>query len=192
MCNMYMFLTRYWNAWKEFEVAHGNEDTFKEMLRIKRTVQATYNTTVNYNAAILAQGAAKEQLERQRQRDAMAKLEDQAKEQMSRLELARKQAAASGDAAAAAAAGAGAGGGGANPDEIDLGDDDDDDDGSGSDGSDSDGSAPIGDVAQRKVPDSVYGELAAVAERERTEKRDRGADDQQMGALERLKRLKKQ
>jgi hypothetical protein len=26
----------YWAAWNEFEVRHGNEDTFKEMLRIKR------------------------------------------------------------------------------------------------------------------------------------------------------------
>jgi hypothetical protein len=26
----------YWDAWNEFEVRHGNEDTFREMLRIKR------------------------------------------------------------------------------------------------------------------------------------------------------------
>jgi pre-mRNA-splicing factor SYF1 len=26
----------YWAAWNEFEVRHGNEDTFREMLRIKR------------------------------------------------------------------------------------------------------------------------------------------------------------
>jgi hypothetical protein len=28
----------YWDAWNEFEVRHGNEDTFREMLRIKRCV----------------------------------------------------------------------------------------------------------------------------------------------------------
>jgi pre-mRNA-splicing factor SYF1 len=28
----------FWKKWEEFEVAHGNEDTFKEMLRIKRSV----------------------------------------------------------------------------------------------------------------------------------------------------------
>lgn len=28
--------------WREFEIAHGNEDTFREMLRIKRSVQALY------------------------------------------------------------------------------------------------------------------------------------------------------
>lgn len=32
----------FWKKWEQFEVAHGNEDTFKEMLRIKRSVQAQY------------------------------------------------------------------------------------------------------------------------------------------------------
>ena len=26
----------FWQQWKQFEVAHGNEDTFREMLRIQR------------------------------------------------------------------------------------------------------------------------------------------------------------
>uniref|UniRef100_A0A8C5H8J0 Pre-mRNA-splicing factor SYF1 n=1 Tax=Gouania willdenowi TaxID=441366 RepID=A0A8C5H8J0_GOUWI len=38
----------FWQSWKEFEIRHGNEDTIKEMLRIKRSVQATYNTQVNF------------------------------------------------------------------------------------------------------------------------------------------------
>jgi pre-mRNA-splicing factor SYF1 len=32
----------FWAKWESFEVQHGNEDTFKEMLRIKRSVQAQY------------------------------------------------------------------------------------------------------------------------------------------------------
>ena len=32
--------------WHDFEVRHGNEDTFREMLRIKRSVQAQFNTQV--------------------------------------------------------------------------------------------------------------------------------------------------
>jgi len=32
----------FWSKWEAFEVQHGNEDTFKEMLRIKRSVQAQY------------------------------------------------------------------------------------------------------------------------------------------------------
>lgn len=34
--------TGFWQKWEAFEVQHGNEDTFKEMLRIKRSVQAQY------------------------------------------------------------------------------------------------------------------------------------------------------
>ena len=32
----------FWTKWENFEVQHGNEDTFKEMLRIKRSVQAQF------------------------------------------------------------------------------------------------------------------------------------------------------
>lgn len=31
------------SEWKQFEVAHGNEDTFKEMLRIQRSIAASYS-----------------------------------------------------------------------------------------------------------------------------------------------------
>ncbi|GFH48712.1 hypothetical protein CTEN210_05188 [Chaetoceros tenuissimus] len=40
----------YWGEWHEFEVSHGNEETFREMLRIKRGVQTAFST-VNYNTA---------------------------------------------------------------------------------------------------------------------------------------------
>jgi pre-mRNA-splicing factor SYF1 len=42
-------LPEYWKKWHDFEVSHGNEETFREMLRIKRSVQAAFST-VNYNA----------------------------------------------------------------------------------------------------------------------------------------------
>lgn len=41
----------FWQRWKDFEIRHGNEDTMREMLRIKRSVQATYNTQVNMMSA---------------------------------------------------------------------------------------------------------------------------------------------
>uniref|UniRef100_A0A8B9V8V9 XPA binding protein 2 n=1 Tax=Anas zonorhyncha TaxID=75864 RepID=A0A8B9V8V9_9AVES len=41
----------FWQTWKDFEIRHGNEDTIREMLRIKRSVQATYNTQVNFMAS---------------------------------------------------------------------------------------------------------------------------------------------
>jgi len=37
----------FWDSWKKFEVKHGNEDTVREMLRIKRSVQATYFTHIS-------------------------------------------------------------------------------------------------------------------------------------------------
>ena len=45
-------LPEYWKAWNEFEIAHGNEETFREMLRIKRSVEAAFST-VNYNATAM-------------------------------------------------------------------------------------------------------------------------------------------
>jgi pre-mRNA-splicing factor SYF1 len=41
----------FWTKWEKFEVQHGNEDTFKEMLRIKRSVQAQFNTDVSFIAS---------------------------------------------------------------------------------------------------------------------------------------------
>ena len=78
----------FWHKWEEFEVKHGNEDTFKEMLRIKRSVQAQYNTDVNF---IASQAIARSQQrpgdrdnedgegESNEQMDAMAGLERQAR-----------------------------------------------------------------------------------------------------------------
>merc|ERR1711936_152701 len=45
----------FWQVWKDFEVKHGNEDTLREMLRIKRSVQAVYNTQVNMMASAMMQ-----------------------------------------------------------------------------------------------------------------------------------------
>ncbi|ORY34933.1 hypothetical protein BCR39DRAFT_515684 [Naematelia encephala] len=41
----------FWKEWNDFEVDTGSEDTFREMLRIKRAVQASYNTEGSFIAA---------------------------------------------------------------------------------------------------------------------------------------------
>jgi pre-mRNA-splicing factor SYF1 len=41
----------YWAAWNAFEVDAGSEETFREMLRIKRSVQAGFNTEASFLAA---------------------------------------------------------------------------------------------------------------------------------------------
>eukprot|EP01098_Paradermamoeba_levis_P008513 TRINITY_DN3529_c0_g2_i1.p2 TRINITY_DN3529_c0_g2~~TRINITY_DN3529_c0_g2_i1.p2 ORF type:complete len:295 (-),score=110.56 TRINITY_DN3529_c0_g2_i1:127-1011(-) len=41
----------FWKLWYDFEVHHGNKDTFADMLRIKRSVQQKFNTQVNIMSA---------------------------------------------------------------------------------------------------------------------------------------------
>lgn len=69
----------FWTRWEQFEVQHGNEDTYKEMLRIKRSVQAQFNTDVNF---IASQALARQQrpdIPREAESgDAMSTLEKQA------------------------------------------------------------------------------------------------------------------
>ncbi|KAK9871432.1 hypothetical protein WA026_012807 [Henosepilachna vigintioctopunctata] len=48
----------FWQIWKEFEIKHGNEDTMREMLRIKRSIQAMYNTQVNMMSAQMLTSAS--------------------------------------------------------------------------------------------------------------------------------------
>lgn len=45
----------FWAEWNSFEIETGSEDTFREMLRIKRSVQAQFNTAASY---IVAQAEA--------------------------------------------------------------------------------------------------------------------------------------
>lgn len=151
----------FWQTWKEFEIRHGNEDTIREMLRIKRSIQATYNTQVNFmssqmlKASSNATGTVSDLAPGQGSMDDMKLLEQQAhllaaeaerekvkpKEKIlfvrsdtSRSELAElaKQA---------------------NPDEIDI--DDDDEDGEG----DEDNGPEEVQLEQKSVPAAVFGGL---------------------------------
>lgn len=106
------FEADFWNRWREFEVEFGNQDTFREMLRIKRTVQAQFNTSINYMSAEIM---AKKQLENTSTLqtmvpasstqapssasvdDVMAKLEQQAARYSN--EKAKQQASTSGEIA---------------------------------------------------------------------------------------------
>ena len=74
---------QFWETWKQFEVDHGNEDTLHEMLRVKRSVSATYNTNVNYmSAQMLATiGGQAEVVGELSAADSMAQLEARAREE---------------------------------------------------------------------------------------------------------------
>ncbi|XP_067057766.1 pre-mRNA-splicing factor SYF1-like [Acropora muricata] len=141
----------FWKVWHDFEVRHGNEDTFREMLRIKRSVQAQFNTQVNFmSAQMLAAAASKaagastdepivddmQRLEQQAQavaaKDVTAKLKEKVLFVRGETNDADNQ-----DTTAVA-----------NPEEIDIDDEDDDD-----------GNEQDVQVEQQFVPSKVFGGL---------------------------------
>lgn len=68
----------FWKTWNDFELRHGNEDTFREMLRVKRSVAASYNTEVNFAASMA--GTAGLEADAVDATDDMAALEAEANE----------------------------------------------------------------------------------------------------------------
>ena len=41
-CNPHQYEQSFWRIWEQFEVHYGNEDTYEDFLRIKRTVALRY------------------------------------------------------------------------------------------------------------------------------------------------------
>lgn len=71
---------QFWAEWNSFEIETGSEDTFREMLRIKRSVQAQFNTEASYLAAqtmAVRQGTRKADEAADVAQDAMAAIEKQ-------------------------------------------------------------------------------------------------------------------
>ena len=157
----------FWQTWKEFEVKHGNEDTLREMLRVKRSVQAVYNTQVN----MMASAMMKETGGLGTVSDLAPSLTLGLKDDMWRLE-------AKGAESDVKNAGGGAGGAGSNimfirgetqsqavhdsataenPDEIDISDEEDDE----AEPNDAGETAPkkVSNVEELDVPDAVFGGL---------------------------------
>jgi pre-mRNA-splicing factor SYF1 len=135
---------KFWKTWNDFELRHGNEDTYREMLRLKRSVAASYNTGVSFLAA--ANTAAEEA----RAADDMAALEAEATE-MAKAQLTKGFVKSGGEAFEPAAT---------NADEINLDDDSDDSDDDAAD----DAAAPkaskhdaIDIEVTQTVPDEVFG-----------------------------------
>ena len=69
----------FWAEFNAFEVDHGSEDTFREFLRIKRAVQAMFNTEAAYIRTAAARpgaaAAARAEAQAKTGGDAMAELE---------------------------------------------------------------------------------------------------------------------
>ena len=154
----------FWQAWKDFEVKHGNEDTVREMLRIKRSVQHTYNTQVNMmSAQMLASQTAppppppatntagEAPVDNMKMLDAAAAAAGETKKsnvmfvrgettQSKAVEESQKEATA-------------------NPDEIDIDDDDDDDDTMEEDAAEKSTRRTGGGVEKQAIPSQVFGSL---------------------------------
>ena len=51
--------------WNDFEIAHGNEDTFREMLRVKRSVSAQFSAVNIVTQDLLAQAERLKQADKE-------------------------------------------------------------------------------------------------------------------------------
>ncbi|KAM5170340.1 pre-mRNA-splicing factor SYF1 [Mantella aurantiaca] len=114
----------FWQTWRDFEVRHGNEDTIREMLRVKRSVQAKYNTqgTFLVSQRLRAEGAqeskeAVDEMQALEQKAAMVAAEaERDKPQMKDKILFVRSDASKAELAEMTLQ--------ANPDEINIGDED--------------------------------------------------------------------
>merc|ERR1719471_1094012 len=159
----------FWGSWKDFEVKHGNEDTVREMLRIKRSVSHTYNTSVNMmSAQMLGQASS----------GTVSDLAPGMKDDMRMLEAKAAEMNAKANAVKAAAASAPVNLAGnvmfvrgekqskvveeaakdpaVNPDEIDL---DDDESSSGGEDEEPKEKPVVGGVEKQAIPTKVFGGL---------------------------------
>ncbi|KAL0012683.1 hypothetical protein SO802_007791 [Lithocarpus litseifolius] len=184
----------FWNKWHEFEVQHGNEDTFREMLRIKRSVSASYSQTHFILPEYLMQKDQRLNLDDARDKlkqagvaeDEMAALERQlapvvdngaAKDNNRRVGFVSAGVESQSEGGIKVTA---------NNEEIELPEE-----------SDSDDDDKV-EIAQKDVPSAVFGGL--VRKRDEADNDAEGQDatatkekdgDSRLGALERIKRLKK-
>lgn len=144
----------FWATWKEFEGEYGNEDTIREMFRLKRSTQALFTSDVNFHKAqrLLAeqQQTIEEDLEHEKDKlsnvDKKALLEQvrdgrvKGTTSESAVEKMRQKILFTS-------------GKNKNPDEINL------DAGANLDGSDDEGGAMKMDIGKQMVPDAIYGGL---------------------------------
>jgi pre-mRNA-splicing factor SYF1 len=112
---------RFWSEWNNFEIETGSEDTFREMLRIKRSVQAQFNTEASYLAAQALGTILEVPEEGKEPQDAMAAAEKQAYGTNGPAFVAAKKTGTQSEETAEPVVDA------ANVDEIRISDDDDDD-----------------------------------------------------------------
>lgn len=151
----------YWGAWHQFEVKHGNEDTFKEMLRVRRSVTAQFSQVSMMSSDLSAAPIENANKDNKRKREPANSMEELDAEAPATKKIAPPTPPLSSIPESKAPEG----GVDANPEEIDL----DLDDLDGDDDNDVDG------VEQQQVPASVFGGASgdgeAVGAKERFQKK---------------------
>ncbi|KAL5716933.1 hypothetical protein ACHQM5_010035 [Ranunculus cassubicifolius] len=176
--------TDFWSKWHEFEVQHGNEDTFREMLRIRRSVTASYSQTHFILPEYLMQKDGKLNLEETVDtlkrsgvpEDEMAALERQFAPPSAPKRLGFVSAGVESTDTTSATVTATK-----NHEDIELPDDEDDED---------EDNEKI-EIAQKDVPAAVFGDLINKVNDKNTDD-DGESDDTKLGALERIKKRQRQ
>ncbi|XP_023752205.1 uncharacterized protein LOC111900559 [Lactuca sativa] len=184
----------FWNKWHEFEVQHGNEDTFRDMLRIKRSVSARHSQThVMLPEYLMQKPTVDEAMDALKKagvpEDEMAALERQLAPAAPKTTTTttttldsgnRKLGFVSGGVQSSETAS-----GIQNQEEIELPESDDDDD------DDDDGKV---EISQKDVPEAVFGGLVRKRDEEEEEQvkkdNENGDAGSRLGALERIKRMR--
>lgn len=179
----------FWQKWHDFEVQHGNEDTFREMLRVKRSVSASFSQTHFILPEYLM---LKDQVQSLDEAKDVMKQAGVAEDEMAALErqLVPQESTKDGNrlvgfvSAGVQAMGETVHNGISNKEDIELPEE-----------SDSEEDEKV-EIAQKDVPDAVFGGL--VRKREETDSTGDGNDtttadkeDGLVGALERLKRARR-
>ncbi|XP_047948131.1 pre-mRNA-splicing factor SYF1-like [Salvia hispanica] len=178
----------FWKKWHEFEVQHGNEDTYREMRRIMRSVDASYSQTHFILPEYLMQKDQMQTLDEAKDvlkkagvaEDEMAALERQllpttnetsAKDGGRRLGFVSAGLQQNGETTA-------------NTEDIELPEDSDPED------------EEKVEIAQKEIPDAVFGGL--VRKRDEADEKGKEATDTEnkendghLGALERIKRMRR-
>jgi len=139
----------FWRVWQSFEVSHGNEDTFREMLRIKRSVKDKYSTQASFNVPVITPGETAPA-------DPMAALQKDV------MFVRGSESAKTADTV--------------NPDEIDIGEEEEEEEEE-EDGEPEE-EVPVtkrGEIVKQCVPDAVFGKLAEQANKENEEENEEEA-----------------
>ncbi|KAJ3218944.1 Pre-mRNA-splicing factor SYF1 [Clydaea vesicula] len=158
----------YWKQWHNFEIKHGNDDTFKEMLRIRRSVQAKFNSEVSYiSAQLLASTGQSTVALTTIPSDAMESLEAEIKEGEQSTRVMGFVRATDTEPKVEH-------GEGNNPDEIDI---QESDEGESEEGEDVSVGNKNEKIEKRDIPLAVFGGLASKVDEEKKEEKKMGAKD---------------